>query len=283
MNAHTMSLRGRGKGRQAANSSAMDAAARWGFLARGTLYLLIGLLALQIALAAGGDSGGSGQQADRGGALAEIAQQPMGSVLLWALGVGLVGMSLWRLSEALFGASGPDGRKAGKRLLSAARCVFYGFVAYSVLAFAAGDTSGSSGDQQSRDITARAMEQPGGRWIVGIAGAAIIGAGLWIAVRALKRDYHKHLKLGQMSRKVRQLVDVTGVGGGVARGVLFGGIGVFVLQAAISYEPDKAKGFDATLRSFADAPAGRWLLALVALGLVLFGMFSFAMARWRKV
>lgn len=283
MNARTMSLGGRSKGRQAANSSAMDAAARWGFMARGTIYLLIGLLALQIAFADVGGGGGGGEQADRGGALAEIGEQPMGSVLLWALGVGLVGMSLWRLSEALFGASGPDGRKASKRLLSAGRFVFYGFVAYSVLTFAAGDKSGSSGDQQSQDVTATAMEQPGGRWIVGIAGAAIICAGLWIAVRALRRDYHKHLKLSQMSCKVRQFVDVTGVGGGVARGVLFGGIGVFVLQAAIEYEPDKAKGFDATLRSFADAPAGRWLLALVALGLVLFGVFSFAMARWRKV
>lgn len=154
MNARTMSLRGRSKGRQAANSSAMDAAARWGFLARGVIYLLIGLLALQIAFK------GGGKQADRGGALAEIGEKPMGSFVLWALGIGLVGMCLWRLSEALFGASGPDGHKAGKRLLSAGRCLFYGFVAYSVLSFAAGDKGGSSGDQQSQDITAKALELP---------------------------------------------------------------------------------------------------------------------------
>lgn len=277
MSVRTMSLKGRGKGRQAANSSAMDAAARWGFAARGLIYLLIGLLALQIAF------GGGGKQADRGGALAEIGEKPMGSFVLWALGIGLVGMSLWRLSEALFGASGPDGHKTSKRLLSAARFVFYGFVAYSVLSFAAGDKGGSSGDQQSQDITAKAMEQTGGQWIVGVAGAVIVGAGLWVAVRAIRRDYHKHLKLTQMSRKVRQFVDVTGVGGGVARGALFAGIGVFVVQAAIDYEPDKAKGFDDTLRSFTDTPVGPWLLVLVALGLVLFGLFSFAMARYRKV
>lgn len=277
MNVQTTSLRGRSKGRQAANSSAMDAAARWGFTARGVIYLLIGLLALQIAF------GGGGKQADRGGALAEIGEKPMGSFVLWALGIGLVGMSLWRLSEALFGAAGPDGGKASKRLLSAGRFVFYGFVAYSVLSFAAGDTGGSSGDQQSQDITAKAMELPAGQWLVGAAGVAILAAGLWIGVRAAKRSYRKHLKLGQMSRKAKRYLDVTGVGGGLARGLLFAAIGWFVVKAAVDYEPDKAKGFDDTLRSFTDTPVGPWLLVLVALGLVLFGLFSFGMARHRKV
>ncbi|WP_327234328.1 DUF1206 domain-containing protein [Streptomyces sp. NBC_01317] len=279
MDAQTVSRSGQGKARQAANSSVMDGAARWGFAARGVIYLLIGVLALRIAF------GGGGEQADRGGALAELAKQPMGSVLLWVLGIGLVGMALWRLSEAIVGAAGPDGRKPGKRLMSAGRFVFYGFVAYSVLAFAAGEkSSGSgSGDQQSQDITARALNWPGGQWIVGIAGAGIVVAGLWVGTRAVMRSYHKHLKLGEMSRRTRQLVDVTGVGGGAGRGILFAAIGGFVIQAAVTYEPDKAKGFDDTLRSFTETPAGPWLLALVATGLVLFGVFSFAMARWRRV
>ncbi|MFF2064112.1 DUF1206 domain-containing protein [Streptomyces sp. NPDC058200] len=279
MNTRTMSLNGRGTARRAANSPAMDAAARWGFVARGVIYLLIGVLALQIAF------GGGGKQADRGGALAEIAEQPMGSVLLWVLGIGLVGMALWRLSEALFGAAGPDGGKKGKRLLSAGRFVFYGFVAYSVLAFAAGDkgSGGGSSDQQSQDVTAKALELPGGQWIVGIVGVGIAVAGLWVGVRAVLRKYHKHLKLGQMSHRARKFTDVTGVGGGAGRGILFTAVGVFVVQAAVEYQPDKAKGFDDTLRSFTDTPAGPWLLAAVALGLALFGIFSFAMARWRKV
>ncbi|MFF1420464.1 DUF1206 domain-containing protein [Streptomyces sp. NPDC058280] len=279
MNTRTMSLNGRGTAQRAANSPAMDAAARWGFVARGVIYLLIGVLALQIAF------GGGGKQADRGGALAEIAEQPMGSVLLWALGIGLVGMALWRLSEALFGAAGPDGGKKGKRLLSAGRFVFYGFVAYSVLAFAAGDkgSGGGSSDQQSQDVTAKALELPGGQWIVGIVGVGIVVAGLWVGVRAVLRKYHKHLKLSQMSHRARKFTDVTGVGGGAGRGILFTAVGVFVVQAAVEYQPDKAKGFDDTLRSFTDTPAGPWLLAAVALGLALFGIFSFAMARWRTV
>lgn len=278
MNARTMSLPGRAGARRAANSSVVETGARWGFVARGVIYLLVGVLALHIAF------GDGGKQADRGGALAELSEQPFGSVLLWALGIGLVGMALWRLSEALFGAAGPDGNKTGKRLLSAGRCLFYGFVAYSVLAFAAGDrSSGGTGDKQSQDVTAKALEMPGGQWIVGLAGAGMAAAGVWVAARAALRKYRKHLKLGVMSRRARRFVDVTGVGGGVARGVLFAAIGVFVVRAAVDYQPDRAKGFDDTLRSFAETPVGPWLLVPVAVGLVLFGVFSFAMARWRRL
>jgi hypothetical protein len=276
-----MTAVGVGSGR-AARGSVTEGAARAGLTARGVIYLLVGALALQIAFGEGG------QQADRQGALEEMAEKPLGSVLLWALGVGVVGMALWRLSEAVFGAAGPDGRKWTKRLASAARFLFYTFVAYSVLTFAAGSGGGSGGgggssDEQSKDVTARALELPAGQWLVGAAGVGVIVAGVWIAVRALMRSYHKHLRLGEMSRRARRGIDVTGVGGGLARGLVFAAAGVFAVRAAIDYEPDKAKGLDDTLRSFADTPAGPVLLACVAAGLVLFGLFSFAMARWRRV
>ncbi|CQR65966.1 DUF1206 domain-containing protein [Streptomyces leeuwenhoekii] len=275
---------GRSRARQAANGSVAEGAARAGLAARGVIYLLVGMLALQIAFGQGK------RQADRGGALAELADRPFGAVLLWALGIGLVGMALWRLSEALFGAVGPNGRKAKKRLASAARCVFYTFVAYSVLAFAAnpgggtgGGAGGGSSDRQSRDVTARVLEVPAGQWAVGAAGAAIVIAGVVIGVQALRRSYHRKLKLGELSPRARRLVDVTGVGGGVARGLVFAAAGVFAVRAAVDYQPDEAKGLDDTLRSFAGTPLGPWLLVCVALGLVLFGVFSFALARWRRV
>ncbi|MDH6226468.1 hypothetical protein M2169_003438 [Streptomyces sp. MJP52] len=263
--------------RRAANSSAMDRAARAGFAARGVLYLLIGVIALRVAF-----HPGDGEQADRSGALAEIAEKPFGSVLLWALGIATAGMALWRLSEAAFGASGPDGHKTHKRLFSACRAVFYGFVAYSVMAFAAGSGGGGSSDRQSKDITARALEMPGGRWLVGAAAIGVVVAGGWILVRAVRRKFHKHLKTGEMSRRVRQAVDVLGVFGGVARGVLFGAVGVFALVAAVRFDPDEAKGMDDTLRAFTQTSAGPWLLVVIAVGLVAFAGFSFASARYRR-
>ncbi|WP_405623111.1 DUF1206 domain-containing protein [Streptomyces sp. NBC_00076] len=277
MNTSATVRSGRMGARRMARGSAVESGARAGLTARGVIYLLVGVLALQIAF------GDGGKQADRGGALAEISEKPLGAVLLWALGIGLIGMALWRLSEVVFGSLGPDGRKAGKRLMAAARCVFYSFVAYSVLSFAAGSGGSGSSDKQSKDITARALEAPGGQWLVGAAGVGIVAAGVWIAARAILRKYHDKMKLGQMSPRTRRLVDVTGVGGGAARGVVFAVAGGFAVRAAVDYEPDKAKGLDDTLRSFAETPLGPRLLVCVAVGLVLFGLFSFAMARWRRV
>ncbi|MFQ6147940.1 DUF1206 domain-containing protein [Streptomyces seoulensis] len=263
--------------RRAAKGSMTEGAARAGLAARGVIYLLVGVLALRVAF------GDGDRQADRSGALAAIAGKPFGAVLLWALGIGLAGMALWRLSEAVFGAAGPDGRKVGKRLASAARCVFYVSVAWSVLSFAAGSGGSRSSDEQSRDMTARALGVPAGQWLVGAAGVGIAVAGVWIGVQAVRRHYHKKLKLGELSTRTRRLIDVTGVGGGVARGLVFATAGVFAVRAAVDYQPKQAKGLDDTLRSLADTPAGPWLLVLVAAGFVLFGLFSFALARWRRV
>ncbi|MGW2390608.1 DUF1206 domain-containing protein [Streptomyces lydicamycinicus] len=270
---------GRGTAHRAARSSAVRVAARGGFVARGVIYLLVGVLALRIAF------GDSGEQADRGGALAELAARPFGNVLIWALGVGLAGMALWRLSEAGFGAAGPDGHKAGTRLLSFARFVFYAVVSLSVVSFAAGEKGSGSGssDQQSRDATAQALGLPGGPWLVAAAGVGIALAGIWIAVRAVLRRFHKHLDRSGMSPRLRRGVDVLGISGGLARGGVFAVAGVFVVKAAVTYDPDRAKGMDDTLRSFADTSAGPWLLAAIAAGLALFGLFSFTMARWRNV
>ncbi|MFF4586490.1 DUF1206 domain-containing protein [Streptomyces sp. NPDC001388] len=278
MNTSALAHDGRIEARRAARGNVVKGAARAGFTARGVIYLLVGMLALQIAF------GERGRQADRQGALGEIAEQPFGAVMLWALGIGLAGMALWRLSEAVFGAAGPEGRTAKKRLLALARCAFYSFVAYSVLALAAGSGSGGgSSDKQSKDVTARLLEVPAGQWIVGAAGVGIVVAGLWIGGRAVTRAYHDKLRLGEMSPRTRRLVDITGVGGGAARGLVFAAAGAFAVRAAVDYDPDHAKGLDDTLRSFAHTPVGPGLLACVAAGLVLFGLFSFAMARWRKV
>ncbi|MET7871155.1 DUF1206 domain-containing protein [Streptomyces cyaneofuscatus] len=280
MTTRSVAAQGRGQARRAANSKAVEVGARAGFGARGVIYVLVGALALQIAL-----SGGGGKQADRGGAIAEIAEKPFGKIVLWLLGIALVGMALWRLSEALFGSAGPDGGKASKRVMAAGRFVFYSFVAYSVLSFAAGDSGsgGGSSDQQSQDVTAKVLGWPGGQWIVGIGGVAIACAGIWIAVRAIMRKYHKHLKMTEMSQKVRRAVDFTGVFGGSARGTVFATAGGFAIAAAIKHNPDQTKGMDDTLRSFTETPVGPWLLVLIALGLVAFGIFSWFNARYRKV
>ncbi|MFE2379634.1 DUF1206 domain-containing protein [Streptomyces sp. NPDC059398] len=280
MDIGTASARGHRQAKRAADSTAVAAGARAGFAARGVIYILVGVLAVRIAFSDGG-----GAQADRGGAIAEIAHRPFGHVLLWVLGIALAGMALWRLSEALFGQAGPDGTKPGKRAMAAGRCVFYGFVSYGVLSYAAGDRGSGSGstDKRSQDVTATALGWPGGQWIVGAAGIAVAGAGLWIAARAVMRKYRKHLKMAAMSRNTRRAVDTVGMFGGASRGIIFAAAGGFAVVAAVHHQAGRAKGMDDTLRSFTGTPAGPWLLVLVAVGLAAFGAFSLANARWREV
>ncbi|MFF0203933.1 DUF1206 domain-containing protein [Streptomyces sp. NPDC005017] len=265
--------------RRAARGDAVRVAARAGFVGRGVLYLLIGVLAVRIGLT------GAREQADRGGALAEVASAPLGAVLLWALGAGLAGMSLWRLSEALFGAAGPKGDGKGKRLMAGVRFVFYGVTSFLVMSFAAGYRGSGAGetDRQSQDITGWLLGLPGGPWWTGAVSLAVLGAGLWIGVRAALRKYREHLTWSRLSHRQRRFMDVTGVAGGVGRGLVIAAVGFFGVKAALAFDPAEAKGMDNTIRSFAHTPAGPWLLIAVAAGLVLFGVFSFGQAAWRKV
>ncbi|QMU80500.1 DUF1206 domain-containing protein [Streptacidiphilus sp. PB12-B1b] len=253
----------------------MRAAGRAGFAARGVVYVLIGFLALEIAFGSGG------AEADRQGALHQVAAQPFGLAMLWILVVGFACMTLWRASLAVMGEAGR--KKTGSRVLSAGRAVFYASVCWGTATYAAGSGSQSGGDAKSQDWTASALKLPGGQVLVAIAGVVLIGVGTGIAVNAVRRTFLKKLDTAAMSARTRKVVTTLGLGGNAARGSVFTGAGVFIVIAAIDFDPHQAKGMDATLRSFAHTPVGPWLLVLVAVGLVWFGAFSFASARWRKL
>ncbi|MFJ1707280.1 DUF1206 domain-containing protein [Kitasatospora sp. NPDC088346] len=285
-----------GPGRQLApgpaGRRAVRSAGRAGFLARGVVYTLIGLLAARIGLGSGNE------EADRQGALRQIAAQEFGSVMLWALAAGFGCMALWRGSAAVLGSTGPGGagrRKAGSRALDAVRAAFYASVCWGTAAFALGTSGGTGargsggqagsggGDAESRDWTAALLRLPAGRILAGLAGAALVVAGVTVAVRALLRRFLRKLDTAAMGPRTRTAVTAAGVGGNLARGAVFAGAGVFVVTAAVRFDPGRAKGMDDTLRSFAVSPAGPWLLLPVAAGLLLFGVFSFASARWRTL
>ncbi|TGZ14219.1 membrane protein [Streptomyces sp. S816] len=267
--------------RRAADGTAMAVAARSGFAARGLIHVLVGVIALRIAF--GGDGGR--QQADRGGALEELADRPLGVAMLWAVGAALAGMALWRLSEVAFGGAGPRAGRPSKRVGAAAQCVFYVFLSFSVLAYAVGSRGSGSGssDRSTQDVTATALRWPDGQWLVGAGGAAVVVIGVWMSVRALRKEFRKDLRIDAMSPMARRITDFFGVVGGTAQGVVFAVAGGFAVVAAARHRPGEAKGVDDTLRSFRDLPAGPWLLALIALGLAAFGVFSWCSARWQRL
>lgn len=261
--------------KQAAGHPWFHHMSRVGLVARGLLYLLIGWLALQVAF------GGGGQEADRKGALQEVAEKPGGDAILWLMAVGFAALALWQYAEALYGRPVPDGDKPTKRLASAARGVVYGGFA-ATLAFAFG-YQGRSSDQQSKTITARLMGEPGGRWLVlAVAAGFVVWGGVVIA-HAVRRTFMEELRRGEMGRLARRSVQPLGIVGNGARGLVGAAVGAFLAYAAVTFQPDKAQGLDGTLREFADTPAGPWGLVAVAFGVLTFGLYSFCEARYRKV
>jgi hypothetical protein len=264
-------------GRRAANSRLMAGLARAGLTARGVMYGLIGIIAVQIAL------GNAHQQADRSGALRLVAATPFGKFILWLLVIGFAGLTLWRLSEAAFGAAGADGHKASTRVICLIKAVIYGVLTYSILKYALGLGAPSSTNQQSQDLTATALKHQGGQAAVAIVGVIIVGVGLNLAYQAYRRKFLRDMRMGSASPTTRKVVTWLGEVGGVARGAVFVTVGIFLVVAAVEAKPGQAKGIDSALRALAHTPFGPWLLGLVAVGLVLFGVYSCCEARWREV
>jgi hypothetical protein len=264
-------------GREAAASHWLQWLARGGLVARGVNYMLIGLLAVQIAF------GSKGKQADSAGALHAVAGQDGGIVVLWLLAAGFAGLALWRLAEAGYGQAGPGGHTAGKRLVSLGLGAFYGFVSAGIVAFILGTGSQSSGNAESQDLTAKVMAHPGGRWLVIGIGVGLFAAGSGLAAYGLRKQFTKVLDTAQMSARTRKAVVFLGMAGNVARGVVFGVAGVLLVIAAVTFDPKAAQGLDGSLRKIATTPLGPWLLVAVALGLVTFGVYSCCEARWRVV
>jgi hypothetical protein len=161
------------------------------------------------------------------------------------------------------------------------RAVIYGFFAVSAFKVASGSGSGSQARQQ-QSWTAKAMQHTGGRWAVGIVGAIVVVCGLVLIYEGIKRKFMKYLDLSGTTPTTRKAVEVLGVIGSIARGVVFGLAGVFVVAAAVDFNPHKARGLDRALRKLAETPAGPWLLVAVAVGLVAFGVYGFAEAKWRR-
>jgi hypothetical protein len=260
--------------RQAANSGAMDKAARLGFLAKGLVYALIGLLALQVAF---GDS----ERTDQKGALQTIADKPGGSVVLWLMVVGFAAYAVWRLSEAAWGRRDEtdEKKRTAKRIGSAVNGLVYLF--FGVLALKT--VTGSSSSSSSSDVTATVLGWPGGQVLVFVAGLVVIGIAVGLTARGLKTDFEKHLNTGQMSRTTFGAVRRLGQVGYVCRGAVFALIGVLVCKAAIDHQPGKAQGFDVALKSLAGAPGGQLLLVVAGLGLICFGTYCWAEARYRRL
>jgi hypothetical protein len=244
---------------------------------RGLLYLVVGLLTAQIAL------GHTDERADRHGAFQAVARQPLGRLLIAVVAVGMAGYAVWQLLLALVdpGDKGSDASGLAKRAGCVGRAAIYAGGVATALPLALGH-GGESGSKE-QDWTARALDLPLGRWLVGAAGLAILAAALWNGWKGVSGKWRKKLDTTEMSRTEKQWAEPIAVGGLVGRMAVFALVGGFLLRAAVRYDPTKGVGLDAALKEVRGKPYGPWALLVFALALLLFGVFSLLQARWRRV
>jgi hypothetical protein len=249
--------------------------ARAGFIARGVVYGIIGILALKLALGSGGET--TNQQ----GAMRRLAEQHFGKVLLLILAAGLAGYAVWRLTRAALGR-GPEGSDKGFDRIAAlgSGLVYAGLflAAVQILRGSGGDAGGNA-----KKTTADAFDLPAGKWLVLLAGIVLIGIGLYQGYRGLTQSFLEDSKTEEMAPEVRDWIARIGTVGHLARFVVFGLIGVFLIKAALDYNARAAVGLDGALAKLQHQTYGHLLLGVVAVGLISFALYSVSDARYRRI
>jgi hypothetical protein len=251
--------------------------ARLGYAAKGVVYLIIGWIAADAAFSPAERVEGSH------GALTTILQQPFGRVLLGIMALGLAGYVLWKAVEALLDPEhkGSDAKGMVARIGYGISAVLYAGLTLEAVRMLRGSGGGEGNGAQH--WTAAVMDKPFGRIAVGLAGLGIAGYGLYEIYRAFNSDIAKKLNLEGSAVATRRRVVAVGRAGMAARGVVFGIIGWLVVKAARQYDASEAQGLQGALVELREAPYGSWLLALVALGLIAYGIFQLVKARYRMI
>ena len=269
-----------GTARQAINDPKATLLARFGYATKGLVYVIIGWLALLAAIGFGGAT------TDRKGVITAIFQEPFGKALVAVVVVGLACFALWSFAQAALDTEG-DGSKAkgiAKRLVHAAVGVSYAAFAFAALQLVLGKGStGKNSDQNTQDWTAEFLKQPFGKWLVIIGGLIVLGVAGAQFYRAYSKKFEKHLDLSKMSANTKKFATGFGRFGLVARGLVFGIIGIFLIVAAIQQDASKAKGLGGALQEVSQQAYGQVLLGFVGLGLLAYGVFSFFEARYRRI
>jgi hypothetical protein len=253
----------------------VERAGKLGLSSRGVVYCVLGFLVVAMA------RGDRAEQTDQRGALAEIAERPLGEVLLAVLVVGFVAYAAWRLARSIHGEGGKE-PNAGQRLMDVGKAAIYLALAYSGFRLLMGDSSSSGGQDGAQTMTARLMtEQSWGRTAVGLAGVGIAAYGAWQIWRGVSQKFRK--RLDETFGPEQQATVKLGVVGHVGRGAVIIVIGWLVLRAALDFDPNQPVGVDAAIREVLQAPYGTALAIAMAIGLAAFGLYSFGEARFRQI
>lgn len=258
----------------ASNSKVFVAVARMGFAVSGLLHLLIGGIAVQLAFGRGG-------QADQGGAIAQLARQPAGSYLLWIAVTACAALALWQLSEAIFGYGQlKTNAKLRKKLAATGQAVVFLVIAVAFLSFALG--SGKNSGQSTSDASEQIMKAPAGPLLLIAVGVGLAITGIVFGVRGINRSFKKGLAL-PASGTARSVVVLLGLVGYLAKGVALLLVGLLFVIATLQSRPQESTGLDGALKAVREQPFGVYLLTLIGAGLVCYGLYQIAKARFARM
>ena len=272
---HAGSLKQEGKQiiRGAATSPLMEKLIRLGYIARGLVWGVIGILAFQVA------TGTGGKITDQQGAIAALGTTPLGQVLLYVMLVGLIGYGLWGLIRAVVDPlhEGHDAKGIVQRVGYLVSGISYGLLAmatYGLITAKATAATGGAQGAQTQQTTASILTQSWGPWGVALVAVIIIGIGLLQVYTGFRHRFNPQFQLATRTGNSRLWIERLGRFGTAARGVVFTLIGVFLLQAAIQHNASQAKGIDGVLTALLQQSYGSLLLGVIAAGLIAFGIYS---------
>lgn len=257
-------------------SPLMEGLTRLGFGARGLIYIIMGLLALQLVLGKGG------KLASPQEAIATIGKNPAGTILLWIVLVGLISYSLWGLVRALLDPlhKGHDLKGMIARFGFLVSAFGYAILVMPTYGYITGGLQATSGSQK---YIPSIMAMPWGRWIVGILGLATMVGGFYQIYQGVKANFDRQFQIYAMTPKQAKLAIDVARFGTVSRGVVFALVGGLIGLAAYQANPNQPIGMDAALAVLLKLPYGIWLLGIIAIGLIAFGIYSMLSALWFRL
>jgi hypothetical protein len=259
-------------------SSALVMLGRAGYAAKGAVYIVIGALAARVA------TGNGGRTTDSGGAMQTIENGPFGTVALTLIAVGLLGYMAWRVVAAVTDAEGKGDKPTSLvvRAAQAARGLLHGALALEAIRLLR--NRGGGGGDAAEGWSARLLQLPYGRLLVGAAALGILGYAAYQLYRAASKDkIKKHLDFGEAGATEAQWIVRLGRFGTAARAVVFAMIGVFLGRAALESDSSEAGGFAQSMNTLAGADHGPYVLGAVAFGLIAYGLYQLATARYRRM
>jgi len=262
-------------GRRVARSRWIGVAGRVGLAAQGVCFGIIGVLAIGLALGAGGSA------SDPQGALNALARHGWSRILLVLICVGFAGYTVWRFAQALFdrGGMGADGGGLFRRAIQLVQGTTYAFLTYGAAKTLVGARVRAGGERRA---AAGMLGWPGGREIVALIGVVLLVTAVVLGYWALSRRFRESLRIEEMGERTERFVTAAGVVGLSALGVVAAVVAWFLLKAAVAFDSNSPVGLGGALSKLAHASYGGWLLGCTAAGLIVFGVFDLLQARYHR-